>query len=64
MSRWDAADEVTLSFDEARVTLLTVLDAVDIAAAGSEVRLRLEAVGRMLSAKLFPDFPSDGAVVP
>ncbi|HET9689586.1 MAG TPA: hypothetical protein VFP61_00400 [Acidimicrobiales bacterium] len=64
MSRWDAADDVLLSFEEARVTLLSVLDAADAAPAGTELRLRLEAVGRMLSAKLFPDYPHGGGAVP
>ncbi|HET9691990.1 MAG TPA: hypothetical protein VFP61_12625 [Acidimicrobiales bacterium] len=64
MSRWEAADDITLSFEEARVVLLTVLDAVDATLSGSELRQRLEAVGRVPSANLFPDYPSGDEVLP
>lgn len=59
MSRYEAEPEITLSFEEARVTYLTVADALDAAPADSELRVRLAAVGSMLRSKMFPDYPNE-----
>ncbi len=55
MSRYELPDEITLTFDEARVVYLALVDAEDSAPAGSELRIRLHDCAALIGHKLAPD---------
>lgn len=55
MSRYELPDEITLSFQEARVIYLALYEAAEAAPEGSELRIRLYACRRIIASKLAPD---------
>lgn len=55
MSRYDLPDHVTLTFEEARVVYLALVEAEDTASLGSELRIRLHDCAALIAHKLFPD---------
>ncbi len=55
MSRYNLPDEITLSFDQARVIYLALFEAADLAEQGSELRVRLDACRQIIARKLLPD---------
>jgi hypothetical protein len=55
MSRFDLPSEITLTFDEARVVYLALVDAEDRTPEGSEHRIRLHDCAILVAHKLFPE---------
>lgn len=55
MSRYDLPDEITLSFDQARVIYLALFEAAEVAEQGSELHIRLDACRQIIARKLVPD---------
>jgi hypothetical protein len=55
MSRYDLPDEITLSFNQARVIYLALVEAEEGAPAGSELRIRLHDCATLMARKLAPD---------
>jgi len=55
MSRIDLPEEITLTFDEARVIYLALFEAAEAAPEGSELRIRLRASRLIITSKLAPD---------
>ncbi len=55
MSRYELPDEITLSFEEARVVYLALVEAEDVAPPGSERRIRLHDCAALIGNKLAPD---------
>jgi hypothetical protein len=55
MSRYELPAEITLSFEEARVVYLALVEAEDAAPAGSERRIRLHDCAALIARKLAPD---------
>ena len=55
MSRYDLPDEITLSFHEARVVYLALLEAEEVAAGGSELKIRLRDCAELVGNKLLPE---------
>jgi hypothetical protein len=55
MSRYDLPDEITLTFDQARVIYLALLEAEEQAPEGSELRIRLHDCAAVIARLLLPD---------
>ena len=55
MSRFDLPNEITLSFEEARVVYLTLVEAEEASRDGSELRFRLHDCATLIAHKLVPD---------
>lgn len=55
MSRYDLPDEITLTFEEARVIYLALVHAEEAVATGSELRIRLHDCAALVAHKLAPD---------
>ena len=55
MPDFELPDEVTLTFEEARVIYLTLSEAFDRTREGSELRIRLDACKAILSRKFLED---------
>jgi hypothetical protein len=55
MSRYELPADITLTFEEARVVYLALVEAEDAAPPGSELRIRLHDSAAVVAHKLAPD---------